>query len=102
MLIQCYTKAGFTHPKLMLKNRLLYCTKGYIHHLLTYLAFLLNKGIFIENAAGSSPPRQLVGIINVYCSATAFSCLSPGLQNNSLLKQKSYGSIALAEGNKLG
>ena len=55
------------------KNRLLYCTKSYIHRLLTYLAFLLNKMQFYrkcchkerlqnysEEGLPSNSPKQLV------------------------------------------
>ena len=38
----------FPYPKLLLKNRLLYCTKSYIQHLPTYLPFFLNKMQFYQ------------------------------------------------------
>ena len=43
MLIDCRIKFFSPIPNWYFKNHLLYCTKSYIHHLLTYLAFLINK-----------------------------------------------------------
>ena len=52
MLIHWSIKFLFFYPKLIQKkNCLLYFTKSYIHCLLTYLAFLLNKMQFYRNAA---------------------------------------------------
>ena len=43
---------------ILVKDRLLYCTESYIHHLLTYLAFLLNTMQFIKNAATKKYPEE--------------------------------------------
>ena len=73
MLIHWYTITVFSYTKCILKNRLLYCTKSYIHRLPTYLPFLLNKMQFyqkcyhekrfwkhLEEGLSSNSPKTLV------------------------------------------
>ena len=48
MLIRRCTITGFFYSKLILKNRLLYCTRTYTHRLPIYLAFLPNKMQFYQ------------------------------------------------------